>query len=85
MLRLSRLGFVASLITACVDARHEQDTDAGSSDAADEEPVEPAVCGNGTVEVGERCDDGWLGEGDLCTDDCQPRLSLGDRDILWLH
>jgi cysteine-rich repeat protein len=35
------------------------------------DPARPAACGNGCVELGERCDDGGRDDGDGCSQSCQ--------------
>lgn len=47
------------------------DTDDAVDTAADADTGIEAVCGNGTVEPGEACDDGNTSDGDYCSSDCQ--------------
>jgi len=41
---------------------------------------DPALCGNGLLDVGEACDDGNLDQGDACTPECQEPI-CGDSFI----
>jgi cysteine-rich repeat protein len=45
----------------------------------------PAVCGNGTIESPETCDDGNLADGDGCNADCQPSGRISWSDTVQVH
>jgi cysteine-rich repeat protein len=57
------------------------DGDDGGIDAAIDGP--PAVCGNGTIETGEECDDGNTAPGDGCDAACdrEPPPNCGDGNV----
>ena len=44
-------------------------------------PTNPAVCGNGTVEAGEQCDDGNTADGDGCDSNCQIEPVCGNGTV----
>jgi cysteine-rich repeat protein len=39
--------------------------------------ADPALCGNGTVDLGETCDDGNKNDGDGCSSSCQTEMGSG--------
>ncbi len=62
---IKKLAFIAALsvlFSACGDSDDNSDNNGGN---------DTAVCGNGSVENGEECDDGNKTDGDGCSKDCK--------------
>src|SRR3990172_2900972 len=79
---MSRLGLIAVLLlagmgTACSESHNGDDSGITFDAAFDAGPPGP-VCGNGTLDPGEMCDDGNTVAGDGCAANCSREAYCGD-------
>ena len=86
-MRLARFACLAALsaVPACLGAGPYQQstTTTSDSDSSATDPTGGPVCGNGTLDPGEQCDDGNMAGGDGCENDCTttPGAECGDGEV----
>lgn len=68
--RTYRTTVAALAIAALLTVSGSLGTGCGDGGGGDNDNNAPATCGNGTVDTGERCDDGNRQNGDGCASNC---------------